>query len=251
MYHCKDLNHIAFSTSLWEKISNKSDLDKIKITFFNDLEDYYSKLGGLHNKDELIIRWGIPIKVEEEKQDIEIINFPESFDNCLPLLKATAGLLDLDCFSGDISEHQQWIKTPGYSIKDKMFAVQINGHSMEPKINDGDFCLFKAGDALAGSRQGRTVLVQHHSISDPDTTNQFTVKQYFSEKVFDEFGVPQHTKIILKPLNPDYEPINIEDVEEEKEFMVVGEFVEILDPTNTTKEVEPKKSLENYTQQRD
>ena len=45
MYHSKDLNHIAFSNNLWQKISN--ELNDIKSLFFNDLVKYYEDLGGV------------------------------------------------------------------------------------------------------------------------------------------------------------------------------------------------------------
>ncbi|MEA2016965.1 MAG: DEAD/DEAH box helicase [Campylobacterota bacterium] len=44
IYHCKDLNNIAFSNILWNKINNKDDIQKIKKKFFDDLVDYYKEL---------------------------------------------------------------------------------------------------------------------------------------------------------------------------------------------------------------
>jgi len=57
MYHSKDLNHISFSSNLWQKIS--SELDKIKSIFFNDLISYYKDLDGIDNIDELKEYWGV------------------------------------------------------------------------------------------------------------------------------------------------------------------------------------------------
>ncbi|APW64427.1 hypothetical protein LPB137_00560 [Poseidonibacter parvus] len=45
MYHCKDLNNIAFSNVLWNKINNKNDIQKIKKKFFDDLIKYYEEYG--------------------------------------------------------------------------------------------------------------------------------------------------------------------------------------------------------------
>ncbi|MDD4506700.1 MAG: DEAD/DEAH box helicase [Sulfurospirillaceae bacterium] len=45
MYHCKDLNNIAFSNILWNQINNTSDIQKIKKKFFDDLVNYYKELG--------------------------------------------------------------------------------------------------------------------------------------------------------------------------------------------------------------
>jgi superfamily II DNA or RNA helicase len=57
MYHCKDLNHIAFSSYLWQKINNYSDLHKIKNKMVEDLEDYYRNLDGVPNLDEVKVKF--------------------------------------------------------------------------------------------------------------------------------------------------------------------------------------------------
>ena len=44
MYHCKDLNNIAFSNILWNQINNQDDIKKVKKKFFDDLADYYKDL---------------------------------------------------------------------------------------------------------------------------------------------------------------------------------------------------------------
>ena len=59
MYHCKDLNHIAFSPRLWRKINNETDLSKIKDLLFKDLIKYYESLGGLGNPSKLKEFWKI------------------------------------------------------------------------------------------------------------------------------------------------------------------------------------------------
>ena len=49
MYHCKDLNQIAFSFSLWNTINNKNDLNKIRMKMLADLKEYFNKYGGVPN----------------------------------------------------------------------------------------------------------------------------------------------------------------------------------------------------------
>ncbi|WP_440947915.1 DEAD/DEAH box helicase [Methanosarcina sp. T3] len=53
MYHCKDLNHIAFSFYLWQKINNESDIRKIQNKMIEDLENYYKNLDGVPNMEEV------------------------------------------------------------------------------------------------------------------------------------------------------------------------------------------------------
>ena len=86
-----------------------------------------------------------------------------------------------------------------------MFVAKVQGRSMEPEIPDGAYCLFRP--PRAGSRQGRRLLVWHSGIDDPMTSGHYTLKVYTSEKASDEDGSWHHTKVVLKPLNPEFEPI--------------------------------------------
>ncbi len=107
-----------------------------------------------------------------------------------------------------------------------MFVAQVVGRSMEPGIQDGAYCLFAA--PVTGSRQGRTVLVQLHDATDPETGYRYTVKRYESEKA--RVGETlQHKRIILKPTNPAFAPIVLQDLEED-EVRVVAELVEVFGP---------------------
>ena len=76
---------------------------------------------------------------------------------------------------------------------------------MEPRIKDGDFCVFNRN--VAGSRQGKIVLVEHTNYYDPDYSGAYSIKIYTSKKGYDEFDNWQHEEIELKPLNRDYNPI--------------------------------------------
>jgi SOS-response transcriptional repressor LexA len=62
---------------------------------------------------------------------------------------------------------------------------------------------------------------------DPETAGRLTVKQYWSEKRFDEDGNLQHVRIELRPLNPDFAPIVITQAEEDS-LRVLGEWVGVL-----------------------
>ncbi|WP_410509320.1 DEAD/DEAH box helicase [Methanosarcina hadiensis] len=53
MYHCKDLNRIAFSSYLWQKINNESDIRKIQNKMIEDLENYYRNLDGVPDIEEV------------------------------------------------------------------------------------------------------------------------------------------------------------------------------------------------------
>ena len=53
----------------------------------------------------------------------------------------------------------EWVAVEsGHRLREGMFVTQVVGRSMEPTIPDGAWCLFRA--PVAGTRQGKTVLVQ-------------------------------------------------------------------------------------------
>ncbi len=70
-------------------------------------------------------------------------------------------------------------------------------------------------------------MAQHHDIRDIDTASSYTVKKYISEKKFNEDGTWRHEKIILEPLNKEYEPIVLSK-DSEGEFKIIAEFVSVL-----------------------
>jgi SOS-response transcriptional repressor LexA len=114
-----------------------------------------------------------------------------------------------------------WAKAAGASIKPGMFIARVRGRSMEPKIKDGSWNLFRP--CPPGSREGRIVLVQFNSMGDPENGGRFTVKKYHSNKTVSA-DAWHHERIELLPLNPDYDPISVSP-HEGPEMMVVGEWV--------------------------
>jgi type III restriction enzyme len=155
----------------------------------------------------------------------------DKFKTCLPLipLRVAAGAFSesQDAGTPTLWDATEWAApATATRLTEGMFIAQIRGRSMEPRIPDGSFCIFRP--ASAGTRQGRLLLVQHHSISDPAYGGSFTLKKYRSEKVVDpDTGEWQHARITLEPLNPEFEPIEIA-ANSEDEFRVIAEFVEVL-----------------------
>ena len=117
---------------------------------------------------------------------------------------------------------EEWIETPErLKLNDDMFVAEIRGKSMEPRIPDGSLCVFRRG--VAGSRNGRLVLVRNSELADD---NQYTVKRYKSEKRVDESSFLQ-TRIRLESLNPAYPSWDL--TEDETKYQIVAEFVCVLD----------------------
>ena len=144
---------------------------------------------------------------------------------CVPLysLKAAAGAFG----EAQMVNPDGWVvPNTERPLAEGMFVAQVVGRSMEPRIPDGAWCLFRS--PVTGTRQGRIVLVQHQDIHDPDTDASYTVKLYESKKIASEDGDWPHRVIRLLPSNPEYEPIVLEEVTE-GEVSVIAELVEVLD----------------------
>ncbi|MCZ7662518.1 MAG: S24 family peptidase [Thermoleophilia bacterium] len=137
-------------------------------------------------------------------------------------LKAAAGAFG----AGQHVEPDGWVAPrTGRQLSEGMFVAQVVGRSMEPRIPDGAWCLFRS--PVTGSRQGRIVLFQHQSIEDPESGGSYTVKRYESEKEADGRGDWTHKVIRLLPENPDFEPIVLTGIDE-GEVSVIAELVDVL-----------------------
>jgi len=163
------------------------------------------------------------IKVEEKKEEkiLREVAEEEKFVEYLPVysLRAAAGKFS----EGQEVEEEGWIKADiGQKLGENMFVAKVVGHSMEPRIPDNSYCVFSFHSV--GSRQGKIVLAQHRDIQDVETGGSYTVKRYRSEKKVESEDQWHHEKIILEPLNKDYEPIIITP-ESEGDFKIIAEFV--------------------------
>ncbi|HKZ01557.1 MAG TPA: type I restriction enzyme endonuclease domain-containing protein [Pyrinomonadaceae bacterium] len=150
----------------------------------------------------------------------------DRYVTCVPFvpLKMAAGTFGDPQHVED--ENWDWVEIRSkHRLRPGMFVAQVTGRSMEPMIPDGSYCLFAS--PVEGSRQGKTVLVQLRDAVDPETGERFTVKRYESEKVQQDDSW-RHAKITLKPLNPEFEAIELADVQE-GQMQVIAECVEVLE----------------------
>jgi len=152
----------------------------------------------------------------------------DRYKTCVPLtsLRAAAGRWSQEQAELELGEDTEWITFDTRTrFEPGMFVAKVLGDSMAPVISNGSYCLFRKPPA--GSREGKRLLVRHSGITDPHTGGQYTVKVYSSEKSQDGADGWRHTRIILKPLNPEYEPIELTPADE-GEVQVIAEFVEVL-----------------------
>jgi SOS-response transcriptional repressor LexA len=114
-------------------------------------------------------------------------------------------VVDLKFAAGHFSEPQaleegasDWVELPDWIAQQPgLFVAQVVGESMNKRIPNEAWCLFRANPQ--GTRNGKIVVVQHRSISDPETGGSYTIKRYRSEKAMDADGGWQHMRIELMP----------------------------------------------------
>ena len=150
----------------------------------------------------------------------------ERFVTCVPFVPLEAAAGAFGAAQALAGAELQWVRIGArHHPRTGMFVAQVVGHSMEPRIPDGSFCLFSA--PVTGTRQGRILLVQLDDEFDPETGQRFTVKVYKSEKSEDADDSWRHVKVTLLPINRDFNPIEIR-AEEESRIAVVAELLEVL-----------------------
>ena len=151
------------------------------------------------------------------------------YENCVPFtsLKAAAGSWSEEqtTVGGSAEQAEHWAVLDRADLSPGMFIAKVEGHSMEPLVPDGSYCLFRP--VPAGSREGRKLLVWHAGVTDPESGGQYTLKVYHSEKSVRPDAEWQHEKIILKPLNHDYDPVVLEASDEEAVW-AIAELVTVF-----------------------
>ena len=147
-------------------------------------------------------------------------------------------LVDLRFAAGAFSDYQalhdaavDWVEPPDWlRPQPQHFIAQVLGESMNRRIPNGAWCLFRAQPE--GTRQGKVVVVQRRDGADPDTGGRFTVKVYSSDKIPNEDGGWRHSRITLAPDSdvPGFEPIVLNAEALGDAFTVVAELVAVLEP---------------------
>lgn len=147
-----------------------------------------------------------------------------------------APVVELRFAAGLFSEPQaielaerDWVALPDWvRPQPGLFVAQVIGESMNRRIPNGAWCLFRANPA--GTREGKVVVVQHRGISDPETGGRYTIKLYRSEKSTATDGSWVHRRITLHPDSdrPGFEPIVLTTEEGDESLTVVAEMLLVL-----------------------
>ena len=213
----------------------------------DDIAHYREIIAALTETKELMVEvddiidmhggWPEAFQVDKAESTVtEIIPFrprtveprpEERYVTCVPFipLRAAAGTFSSPQYVEE-DGNTEWVAIDSrHRLREGMFVAQVVGKSMEPTISDGAYCLFRS--PVEGTRQGKIVLVQLRDATDPETGQRYTVKRYESQKAEQEDSW-HHTRIALKPVNPDFEPIVLTGTDE-GELQVIAELVEVLE----------------------
>ena len=166
-------------------------------------------------EDQSQVEEALPFRILEPEDVQPYVNAIPCFD-----VKVAAGGFSPEQWIEDC----QWIEPPEHiAIHEGYFAAQVIGESMNQRIPNGSWCLFKANPG--GSRDGKIVLVQHRDIQDPAYAGSYTIKVYKSQKVPTDDGW-QHQQITLEPSSnqPEFETL-IFNSNQAEELQVIGEFI--------------------------
>ena len=212
----------------WEEIAGEEDLDILELleddlaskalemggeALFSYLEENASNFLRASGREEIAVEpAGFERRLDRLYRE-HVAPRVLPFRTHLPVysLRAAAGRLGAETEV----ENEGWEEVRGLRLTPEMFLARVTGRSMEPRIPDGSLCVFRYN--VTGSRQGKLLLIQHFGHA--GTTAEFTVKRYRSVKSESEEGW-RHERIVLEPLNPEFEPWELAP----EEFQVVAEF---------------------------
>jgi len=216
----------------WEDLADPEDASYLS-ALEQDLEDKISELGARRLLESWEDSLSHVLRVSE-REAVQVDSFSRVADRIferhvekltvqpyrthLPLytLRAAAGKFGADEEVG--TEPEDWVRVPErLRLTEGMFVAHVEGRSMEPRIPDGSLNIFRG--PVVGSRQGKIVLVELIGVHE-----RFTVKKYTSQKSSAGEGDWQHERIVLEPLNPEYEALDLAP----DQLKVIAEWIQTL-----------------------
>lgn len=150
-------------------------------------------------------------------------SYEERYERAVPLLslRAAAGGFS----EGQRPEFEDWAEVPtARALRKGMFVARVEGHSMEPVIPDGAYCLFRY--PVLELKDGMLLLVEHHGSVGSDSGGRYTVKRYRRVVASGDDG-GRHLGARLEPLNPEYDVRELSP-ESGNEFRPIAAFVEVI-----------------------
>ncbi|MBL7542714.1 MAG: LexA family transcriptional regulator [Bdellovibrionaceae bacterium] len=118
-----------------------------------------------------------------------------------------------------------WVDASLKNDNSDYFAAFVRGQSMQPKINDGDLCLFKR--YTGGSRQGHIFLIQARGLKNSETDESFVVKKYVRQTPGRQSEDDDMSIIHLVSENSKFPPIILMGASDD-EIQVLAEFIRVI-----------------------
>ncbi len=144
-------------------------------------------------------------------QPVEEIGNNAMFRTHLPVysIRAACGAFN----HNDSNDLEGWLDVSKFGVKPQkdMFIVHAEGNSMEPKIHDGDLCVFRYTNAI---EDGEIMLVESNNIE-----CQHVIK------IVRNFEPPRYESFTLHSLNSEYSDIILT---EEDNPRITGSLVNVL-----------------------
>ena len=190
-----------------------SEFKRFLETKLIDLPHYKYTFGEVCEGNKFPKEYEVPFK-------ILLSNEAKPFINSIPIY-------DLSIAAGQFSEPQlvsdcEWVELPApLKASREFFVCKVVGESMNKRIPNGSWCLFKK--VREGKPNGKIVIAQKQDRQDQDFVSGLTIKEYQSEENC------THETILLKPLSndPKYKTIILE-FDPLNPLSIIGEFVRIL-----------------------
>lgn len=194
-----------------------------------ETSDYFKQRTSTRNLSESLMP---ALEIQEEADTADILPFKIITKMELSIDIEAVPLLDLDIAAGPFGAFQhidedttQWIELPdGFKYSNDLFVAKVLGESMNKKIPNGAWCLFKANPV--GTKQGKVVVAQLNGHLDSDSGGSYTIKLYSSSNTFDSDNELQQN-ITLSPASTDksYQPITVSNGDE---VLIVAELVAVI-----------------------
>jgi SOS-response transcriptional repressor LexA len=223
-----DVLRLRFRRDL-ESLSDEEEDREVLLALADDLAGKAREMGAEKLFEYLESNLSGAIRITD-REEVLVEDFPRTLDR-LYLKNVPSTVLEfrthlprysLRAAAGKFLENQEisedgWVEAPeDLRLSTDMFAAEIAGHSMEPRIPDGSLCVFRYG--VVGSRIGRLVLAEERGAGG---NNRYAVKRYYRDLTDPE------RKVTLQSLNHDYPDWPL-DPDEEK-YRILAEFIRVLD----------------------
>ena len=99
-----------------------------------------------------------------------------------------------------VEEPIGWVRISGRLTPNKnLFVVRAMGHSMEPKIKDGEYCVFEYREHEVPTEEV-VVLAEHSGVIDDETQGAYSIKKFTKDG----------ENIVLRPVNPEHPNIPLD-----------------------------------------